>query len=163
MAIRPPECPVCQMTVATPDFETEFLAITYRFCSRQCLERFRWHPRLYIGDPGHGKSQKQKGHTVLKRHRIVMAEPLSPNIAGDIQHRLAGLMGTKEVSCSDNTLWVIYDLLEVSLADIEAAILSVVGDLDHSLIEDLKRKFIHCSEECELENLAHPDSGNGCH
>jgi len=151
------------MPVPDRQYQTEFLAITYSFCSGQCLERFKQYPHLYVGDPRHGKSEKQKGHTDLKRHRIVMTGPLSPEIVDDIQHRLASFMGIKEVSCSENAVWVTYDLLEISLADIEAAILSVVGDIDHSLIEDLKRKFIHYSEECELENLAHPGPGDGCH
>jgi len=151
------------MAVATPEFETEFLAITYRFCSRQCQERFLQHPKLYRGDPRHGKSAKQKGHAVLKRHQIVLAEPLSPELNSRLERAITDLMGIRELSFSDNAVWVTYDLLEVSLADIEAAILSVVGDIDHSLVGDLKRKFIHYSQECELENLAHPGPGKGCH
>jgi len=53
--------------------------------------------------------------------------------------------------------------LQVSLEDIEAVIEQSVGKLKSRVADRIKRGFIHYSEECELDNLAHPVGDGGCH
>ena len=72
-------------------------------------------------------------------------------------------MGVKKVGVLEQSIFVTYDLIQVSLEDIENSIVMMIGKLDGSLTETIKRGFIHYTEECELENLAHLSKSGGCH
>jgi YHS domain-containing protein len=63
-------CPVCHMKKINRALLFKFQGVDHHFCSTQCLQRFKAHPHLFVGDPKHGMSPKQKGQVVLKRRRI---------------------------------------------------------------------------------------------
>ncbi len=54
------EDPVCHMEVPTTSHACEYEGIQYAFCSEQCRERFLANPRLYIGLPGHKRSEERR-------------------------------------------------------------------------------------------------------
>ena len=72
-------------------------------------------------------------------------------------------MGVKEFNANREAVYVTYDLMEVSLEDIERTIEGVLGKLGSPMVDRIKRGWIHYTEECELENLAHPAEEGGCH
>ena len=80
-----------------------------------------------------------------------------------IRNSLQSLMGFKSVGFLESSVYVTYDLLQVSLDDIEKNIIASIGKLDDSWTEKIKRGFIHYTEECELENLAHLSKDGKCH
>lgn len=53
-------CPVCSMTKINRSLLFSFQGIDHYFCSSQCLGRFKDRPHLFVGDPQHGLSPKQK-------------------------------------------------------------------------------------------------------
>lgn len=156
-------CPVCQMTNINRDLLLSYQGVEHYFCSSQCLERFQSYPHLYVGDPQHGLSAKQKDQVVLKQRRIRLNEVISDDVKKVLEESLLALMGIRELAFDQQDLFVTYDLLEVSLESIEKAIEDSVASLQGTVLENLKRGLIHYSEECELANLAHLTKDGGCH
>lgn len=115
------KCPVCGMEVRHHDHEAIFQQLLFTFCSEQCKARFLAHPNLYIGYPGQ-PAPKQEGQVVLKHRRIPLVQPLSVEGAELVQELLGGLMGVSAVIVSGDTIEVTYDLLQVSLAEMEAVL-----------------------------------------
>ena len=64
-------------------------------------------------------------------------------------------MGLKNVDLKGQKIEVTYDLIQVSLEDIEQVIENAYGGLKPGIVESLRRGLIHNSEECELDNLEH--------
>lgn len=156
-------CPVCQMTKIDRSFALKYQGVDHYFCSSQCLERFKAHPHLFVGDPKHGLSPKQKGQAALKRRRIGFAEPIAEELKATLDQSLLSLMGVETLVYEESCLYVTYDLLQVSLEQIEKTIEQTAEDLRPGVLERVKRGFIHYSEECELDNLAHPGGDGSCH
>jgi len=150
------------MTEIDPSITLTYRAIDYSFCSLQCRDRFDNHPHLYVGDPQHGLSEKQKGKTEIKVRKIVLKNALNEVSKTRVSKKITALMGVVEVDVGSTDLRVKYDLLQVSLEDIENAIVEVLGEIKASITEKIKRSYIHYSEECELDNLSHLTKG-GCH
>lgn len=150
--------PVCGMEIepsATAN-QTVYRGIRYFFCSEQCLQRFLGNPRLYVGEPG-WKAPKQEGVELIKKRRLRLASPLSPNQAAIVEDALRGVMGIKEVSAQGDLLEIRYDLLETSAELIEERMAAIGVQLGNGWSERLRRAFVHYEEECELDNLAAND------
>jgi YHS domain-containing protein len=132
-----------------------FQGVDQYFCSRQCQDRFIEHPHLFVGSPRQGPSPKQKGEVVIKKHKLSLSIDMSDEIKSRLENAIGILMGVEALNFSEGNIFVTYDLLQVSLEDIENAIVTSVGNLDGAITEKIKRGLIHYSEDCELENLAH--------
>lgn len=156
-------CPVCHMTKINRSLLINYQGVKHYFCSSQCLERFKAHPCLFVGHPKNGLSAKQKGQTVLKKRRIGFYEPIDEELKFVLEQSLLSLMGVETLVFEGPCLYVTYDLLQVSLEEIEASIEHTAGKLPSGVTDRIKRGFIHYSEECELDNLAHLNSDSGCH
>lgn len=156
-------CPVCQMTKIDRSLSLNYQGVDHYFCSSQCLERFKGHPHLFVGDPKHGLSPKQKGQAALKKRRIGLAEPVDDELKALLEQSLLSLMGVETLVFEGSCVYVTYDLLQVSLEKIETSIEQTAANLRSGVVERVKRGFIHYSEECELDNLAHPGEGGSCH
>lgn len=148
-------CPVCGMTNVNSLIATTYRGIEYFFCSSQCKNRFESHPQLFVGDPQHGISEKQKGRAELKERRIVLNDQLNEGDRALLRKAIADLMGVIGVEVNSTEIRVKYDLMQVSLTDIENTVIEVIGNLRTNLTDKIKRSIIHYTEECELENLSH--------
>lgn len=115
-------CPVCHMTKINRSLLVNYQGIDHYFCSSQCLERFKSHPHLFVGDPQHGLSPKQKDQVVLKKRRIRLCKAISDQLKAELETSLQLLMGIERLDFRDQELYVTYDLLQVSLEDIEKTI-----------------------------------------
>jgi len=115
-----------------------------------------------VGDPQHGLAPKQKGDVLIKKRRIRLLSVISNDARARLITAITKLMGVQDISIEGDEVLVVYDLMKIALEDIEAVIVKSVGQLDEAVTEKIKRGFIHYSEECELDNLAHltKDSGS---
>ena len=156
-------CPVCQMSEVDKSLHYNYRGVHQYFCSNQCLKRFKKHPHLFVGHPKYGLSVKQKGSEVIKKQKIQLVNAIDDKAEIRIRSNLQSLMGVKAVQFLEQSIFVTYDLIQVSLEDIENSIVMVIGKLDGSLTEKIKRSFIHYTEECEIENLAHLSKDGRCH
>lgn len=156
-------CPVCHMTKLNPTLFFSFQGVDQYFCSSQCLERFKAHPHLFVGEPQHGLSPKQNKQMVLKQRRIMLKKRISEDLKALLEKSLRSLMGIKEIGFDQQVLFVSYDLLQVSLDTIEKVIEDNASQQNGTVFGKIKRSIIHYSEECELGNLAHLTKGGGYH
>lgn len=141
-----------------------FQGVGHYFCSNQCLNRFIKHPHLFVGDPLRGLSEKQKGRRVLKTHALPLVIEVDEQTRLRIEVSVNNMMGVDDIKCTEKTILVTYDLIQISLNDIENNIIELLGKaLDESFVENIKRGFFHYIEECELENLASLSKGGKCH
>jgi YHS domain-containing protein len=147
--------PVCGMMVAEGSYPLNHLHIKYAFCSEHCRERFKKWPHLFVGDPAHGLSEKQTGKVVRKAHKIKLVNAVDPEKLPELRQSIESLMGVEAADISGDQVVVVYDLVQVSLSDIENTIIAGIGDLREGITDKIRRTFIHYSEECELDNLAH--------
>lgn len=143
------KCPVCGMKVEGHENELVYLQMHFDFCSEQCKSRFLAHPHLYTGYPG-VPAPKQEGQVVLKKRRLHLDQPLSGEGAALVEELLGELMGVNGVAVSGDTIEVIYDLLQVSLEELETALCDAGARLGGDWAGRLRRALIHESEELEI-------------
>ncbi len=156
-------CPVCGMNDIDDELWRSYRGIKYKFCSQQCLDRFVAHTGLYSGTPQTGKSEKQKGRVEIKCHKVIFTKAITKDQVEKISNALKSVMGIKRFHVGFKSFSVTYDLVEVSLVEIEHEVEKELGEIHSPLFENIKRGWIHYTEECELENLAHPPKRNSCH
>lgn len=156
-------CPVCGMTETNESQMLDYRGIKHYFCSSQCRDRFEAHPHLYVGDPQHGLSVKQRGEVVAKRQKLRLSRDLSDEVKERLQTEVGILMGILDLAFDGANILVTYDLLQISLEDIEKAIVQSACQLNDAITDRIRRSVIHYSEACELENLAHLTKDGGCH
>ncbi|MDX1751252.1 hypothetical protein [Methylophaga sp.] len=150
------KCPVCNMSVPNDSFSFTLRGLVFWFCSQQCQDRFNQRPSLYVGDPKHGKSSMQQGIKVIKKHTIEL------ELADDYQFKsllieaLSSLMGVLNVKINRNKLEIEYDLMQVSLQEIQEFILSTGLNLDQSWLNKIHSAYVNLNEHGELDNLGHP-------
>lgn len=144
------KCPVCGMLVGKHDHEISYQQMKFAFCSGQCQARFLAHPQLYVGHPGQA-APKQKGQVAFKRRRLTLRQPLSAEGAALVRELLTGLMGVDEAAVAGDTIEVTYDLLQVSLEELEQALTEAGARLGGGWAERLRRALVHESEETEIE------------
>jgi len=145
------KCPVCSMEVDHNENEIIHQQMHFVFCSAQCKERFIAHPHLYVGYPGQ-PAPKQEGQVALKRRRLHLAQPLSAEDAALVQEVLGELMGVNAVTASGDSIEVTYDLLQVGLKELEAALSDAGARLGSDWVQRLRHALIHESEEWQLES-----------
>ncbi len=148
------QCPVCGMDVPSSEVTTEHLGICYHFCSQQCLENFTIRPKLYLGI----KSEKQKGKSVIKKRSFVLDAPVPESGADALKAALSEMMGIREVVISGANVSITYDLLEATAMQIEHTFEKAGAKLGSGWAGQLKRGWIHYTEENELDNLASTDA-----
>lgn len=143
-------CPVCGMQVDGEQRYTQaYQKMWFHFCSEQCRETFRQRPELYSG-----KRAREHG-AVIKCRRLRLAAPPVPAV---VETTLRELMGVTALRFDGATLTLRYDLLQVTLAQIERALAAAGVALDDGLWQRLSRGWIHHTEENELNNLAAPSA-----
>lgn len=156
-------CPVCGMKVVHEELWRTHFGVKQYLCSQQCVDRFVAHTGLYCGHPKTEPSEKQKGRVQIKRHKILFSEPISTQSMAEISEAVRVMMGVKSLKAHREAIYVTYDLMEVSLEDIEKTIERILGKIHSPVIEHVKRGWIHYTEECELANLEHHEKGGGHH
>lgn len=144
--------PVCGMQVDPHQYAIQYLEIPYAFCSRQCLERFRDHPHLYIGQPGI-KAPRQEGREVLKKRSLRLATPLTGQQAVALAEALTTLPGIRRVEVEGERLYLIYDLLQSTAEQIEEKLAEVGVGLGDGWADRLRLAFVHYEEELEASGL----------
>lgn len=144
--------PVCRMTVSPDQYVITYLGMDVAFCSQQCKERFLANPHLYIGVPGE-KAPKQKGQEVIKRRRLRLATPLSAPAAQQVAAHLRAMMGVYAVEIDADELTITYDLLQATAGQIELALEEAGARLGEGWGARLRRAFVHCLEETEVDSL----------
>lgn len=146
------KCPVCDMVVAGRDHEVTYQNMPFVFCSDQCKARFLAHPRLYIGFPG-SAAPKHEGRVSLRRRHLRLEQPLSVEGKAILEGALCDVMGIDAVNVVGDRIDITYDLLEVSLEELEAILAGIGARLGGNWGETLRRAWIHESEETELGSL----------
>lgn len=154
--------PVCLMEVEKGNIENEYQGIFYSFCSKQCLERFKANPHLYVGQPAK-PSPKQQGKSVIRKRILKMDTLIPGNVKNQIYDSLGTMMGVIEITIKDNIIGITYDLLQVTTKQMEDVIQGTGQYLANDWATRLKRAFIHYVEDTELDNLEHQDGSHGCH
>lgn len=144
--------PVCGMQVDPHRYAIVYLDIPYAFCSSQCLERFRAHPHLYVGQPGH-KAPRQEGMQILKRRTLRLTHPLSAAQAVEVAEALTALHGVKHMRSENDALILTYDLLVTTTEQIEEKLTEVGVKLGDGWADRLRLAFVHYEEELETSGL----------
>ncbi|MDX5446072.1 MAG: YHS domain-containing protein [Zoogloeaceae bacterium] len=143
---------VCGMEVEADSFAHDYAGTRYAFCSAQCRDRFLAHPHLFIGFQGN-PAPKQEGRSVLKRRSFDLQSPLTTDQAQGVVAHLGTLMGIVAAEVEGARVRITYDLLQVSAEAIEAALAAAGARLGDGWAANLKRGFVHFTEECEIGNL----------
>ncbi|WP_346840064.1 hypothetical protein [Microbulbifer sp. SAOS-129_SWC] len=147
--------PVCGEEVPANAHAWTHQHIKYAFCSERCRERFKRWPHLYVGEATWGLAEKQRGKVVRKRHGIRLAAAPDDAESAALRDAVAAVKGVLSLDIRGDRVLVDYDLMQVSLSDIEAALAAAGSGLDTGVAERARRAMIHHSEACELDNLAH--------
>ncbi|MHB1084867.1 MAG: YHS domain-containing protein [Thiobacillus sp.] len=153
--------PVCGMQVSLDSYAMEHLGMHYAFCSRQCQDRFKANPHLYVGVPGQ-MAPKHQGMEVVKQRRFRLEQPMPDTDAAILVEALGSMMGIKHIEVAGDIVSITYDLLQATAEQIEACIMGQVGlRLGTEWSVWLQRGFVHYLEEVEVGNLeVKPHSGH---
>ncbi len=152
--------PVCGMQVAPDQHAIVHQQMHFAFCSLQCKERFLANPHLYVGHPG-SKAPAQEGRAVMKHRHLMLDKPLPDDLAQQVVTHIEAMMGIGKIEIKGGTIDIRYDLLQVTEAQIEAALAEVGATLGHSWSERLRRAFVHYFEETEISSLETPSGADG--
>lgn len=153
--------PVCHMDVPASSFPIVYAGIHFAFCSAQCQERFQANPHLYTGYPGK-KSPAQSGKEILKRRRMVLAEPLNAQQGELVKRKLLEMMGIKSVCIEGDKIEIEYDLMQATVEQIAEQLALIDTELGGDWINRLKLGFINYLEDCEIGSLEVTNK-NRCH
>lgn len=154
---------VCGMEVKTDEISLDYQRRQYTFCSMQCLQRFRLNPHLYIGYPGI-ESPRHAGVEVWKKRTLKLAEPLPAEIVDQFVECIEAMMGIHNIEINGDRITIVYDLLQATESQIEQTISDAGIVLGAGLMEKIRRAFVHCLEEIEVDSLeARPGSRGGHH
>ena len=143
-------CPVCGMRTEINIPSVTHNKMYFHFCSEQCRKTFSDHPTIYSSKAG--KAQNE----ILKRRTMRLTTPLDREVSALLIPYLKEMMGVKMVTVEDDTINISYDLLQVTESQIEKALGEIGLQLGGSWLEQLRRAWVHDSEEIELDNLAAP-------
>jgi hypothetical protein len=148
---------------AAPEVEQmDYQGLSFGFCSQQCFERFAENPGLYIGEAG-APAPKQRGECRVKRRVMKLESRLSEQERQKLIPLLESMMGVRQVHIDDETLCIVYDLMEATCEQIETALEQCGTKLGSDWGARLKQSFIHFLEETELDTLESSQSGHGHH
>ena len=146
------ECPVCGMMVRNGQYALEHQKMFFHFCSEQCRDTFQARPGLYIG-----QRAKECGE-IIKHRRLRLAEAPDPDTSRVITECLQASMGVKDCRLNGRFLAIRYDLLQVTLAQVERALGELRVTLDNGWWPRFRRAWSRDTEQNELDNLASPPS-----
>lgn len=149
------------MYVQNVTLSHSYAGMQFAFCSKQCKERFIGNPRLYIGKPG-SPSPKQQGKQVIKRRVLKLSQTLPEDVKQNVTEALNNMMGIRQVSIEGDRIEINYDLLEVTVQQIETTLEAAGNGLSTDWGKMLKMAFIHYLEETENSSLEHSGGGH-CH
>ena len=152
--------PVCGMMVEADGNAIEFRQMHFAFCSRQCRERFLANPGLFVGQGGR-KAPAQEGRKVIKQRRLKLERPPAPEMAAEVIDAVQAMMGIEDMAIEGDSVTLRYDLLQVTEAQIEVTLAQAGAVPGHECSERLRRAFVHCLEETELDSLAASTSSHG--
>jgi len=144
-------CPVCGPNASTAH-AAEYHKMLFHFCSEQCRENFQAHPGLYSG------KRPTDTAAVIKHRKLRLARALKSTAAEALSAHLRSITGVKEVSAQESRLAIRYDLLQLTLTQIERALDRRGFPLDSGWWQKLRRAWMRTTEENELDNLATPAS-----
>lgn len=148
MSSRADICPVCGMTLDTMQCQLKHQKMHFYFCSAQCRETFTANPALYSSKSGKVRDE------IIKRRRLCLAGSYSSEEVQVIEGVLNPLMGIKEINLEGSSLFISYDLLQVTQARIEQTLNDVDIKMANSWWQRLRHGWIHNTEENELKNLS---------
>lgn len=152
---------VCGMMVTPDSYSAHHQGQHFAFCSKQCHDRFVANPHLYVGRPGH-PAPKQQGLKILKRRRFMLDLAVDTAQAKQLSTALGAMMGIEELRIEENEVSIVYDLLQATAEQIEAALAEAGAPLGEAWPERLRRGVVHYTEDCEIGQLqVGPPSG--CH
>ncbi|MBN4078383.1 YHS domain-containing protein [Gammaproteobacteria bacterium AH-315-C21] len=143
-------CPVCGMKVDIAVPSVEHYKMFFHFCSGQCRETFVAHPNLYSAKLG------QERDEIFKQRTMRLTDPLDKEMTELLIAYLMVMMGVKKVAVEAEKVHITYDLLQVTELQIETALVEIGVQLGGDWMEQLRRAWVHDSEEIELDNLAAP-------
>jgi YHS domain-containing protein len=132
----------------------DHLGVEYRFCMAQCRENFLARPLLYLGK----QSPIKAGRQVIKRRRFTLDCPVVGLQRDALLMELNKLMSVRNIRVEGDRLSIDYNLLEVTVGQIEATLVRAGALMGSGWSERLKRGWIHYTEETELDNLATGES-----
>ncbi len=144
--------PVCEMdvVVAESSHSTTWQAISYHFCSEQCLERFLATPALYTGPT------RTKEIVVIPKTRKLRFVSPENELLSAACGKLLRMMGVATAVAGNNCITVDYDLRQATLAQIEEVVAGS-GLVLRSGLHRWQRAFWKFEERNEIDNVA--DSG----
>ncbi len=143
-----PACPVCGMESDVSMMPCKLNGSEYFFCSEQCRERFSDHPTLF-------SAYKKFAQAPLYKQRFLRLKmPLSAQQQADISQLPNDMMGIQRVDLAGQQLSIEYDLLQATLAQIEARLRAMKIPLAEGWRERIKSAWRHEREETELDNLS---------
>ena len=144
--------PVCEMAVDSHSRKTTYQDMEFFFCSLQCKQRFLANPHLYIGYPGH-KAPKQTGEKIIKHRRIHLNQPLTNKDITFVYAALLSLMGIEHITVTGTTIEISYDLLQVSLQQIEEELIANGYGLNKKWADRIRRNILHETEEMQIDSM----------
>lgn len=147
-------CPVCGMKVESAQYATQYHKMYFRFCSQQCQERFDSMPQLYA-TALYTSGATAKREPLMKRRKLHLDGPVDSAVTAAIEGHLLEMMGVTEARLQGRTLYITYDLLQVTLARMEEALGEWRVEIENGWWQRLRRALVHNSEENELNNLVH--------
>jgi len=142
------KCPVCDMETGTGQYALEYRKMFFHFCTEQCRETFLAHPGLYSGN------RVREYGEIIKNRTLYLAKSLDVDTQQAASEYLQGLMGIKDIQAVGRKFTLRYDLLQLTLAQVEKALSQVNVQLDNGWWQRLRRNWVRNIEANELENLA---------
>jgi YHS domain-containing protein len=143
------QCPVCGAN-PTATYNLEYHKLLYHFCSEQCRENFQAHPNLY------GGKRTTENDEVIKHRTLRLARPLDSSDAEALSAQLNAITGAREVQVQKSRLAIRYNLLQLTLTQIERSLDKQGFPLDNGWWQRLRLSWMRNTEQTELDNLATP-------
>ena len=151
MSQKKDTCPVCGMRISDDVYIMEhYHGIYYHFCTEQCRDNFILHPQLYITKKPENIPQR------IKKRKLVLANNTNEEQIAIVIEAIEQLMGLESLRVEDNNLFISYDLVQLSMTQIETLLSDLEVELDQHWVNNMKRRWILNSEKNELDNLAAP-------
>lgn len=146
------QCPVCGRKPATGSCTYEHHQVLRHFCSPRCRDNFIAHPLLYSNVRGNIPPQ------VMKRRSLRLAHSLDPVRAEALSSNLLHEVGIKQIDIRGDRLKVRYDLLLLTMQQLEQILEESDIAANNGWWQRLRRGWIYNSEANELDNLAMPEA-----
>jgi len=90
---------------------------------------------------------------ILKSRKLKLDEPLSTGIAKKVLDDIQAMMGINHIEINGDTIYITYDLLQATEAQIEEEIVTSGVSLGNDLTERLRRAFINYMEETHIDSI----------